>query len=135
MLQLASKFLSGKTEDEAQVRKLISGLKSILVRSFEYDKPGQYSAGEVDSVRAQFRGPGWSRIVGVDSKKEGENAEVFVKNENGTVGGMGVIVAEAKELTIVAIVGTIDPSQLSDLGGTFGIPKDILKKKKTGKDD
>jgi hypothetical protein len=136
MLQLASKFLSDKESDEAQAKKLIGGLKSILVRSFEFDKPGQYSTADVEAIRSQFRGPGWSRIVGVDSKKEGENADVFVKSESGTVGGMAVIVAEAKQLTIVSIVGAIDPAQLSGLSGKFGIPKlDIGKKKKPAKDD
>ena len=33
-----------------------------------------------------------------------------------------VIAAEPRELTVVNIVGTIDPAQLSDLGGRFHIP-------------
>ena len=136
MLQLAARFLSDSKSDEASVKKLIGGLKSILVRSFEFEKAGQYNPADVDTVRAQFRGPGWARIAGFESKKEGENAEVYVKSENGKVGGLALISAEAKELTIVAITGAIDPDQLSELSGKFGIPKiDLGKKKKTGKDD
>lgn len=136
MLQLASKFLSGSNPDEVQAKKLVAGLKSILVRSFEYDKPGQYNPGELESVRAQFRGTGWTRVIGVDSKKDSETSEVYVKSQNGTVAGVGLISAEPKELTIVLINGTIDPDQISQLSGKFGIPKiDLGKKKKTGKED
>jgi hypothetical protein len=43
------------------------------------------------------------------------------------IAGLVVIAAEAKELTIVNIVGPIDLDQLSRLGGQFGIPKVDLK--------
>jgi hypothetical protein len=137
MLQAAAKFLSAGKPDEAQARKLIAGLKSIYVKSFEFEKAGEYNAGDVEAVRAQFRGPGWSRVVGVQSKKDGENTEVFLRlDKDGKIGGLGVVAAEAKEVTIVSIVGVIDPEQLSKLSGKFGIPKiELEQKKKTGKDD
>ena len=137
MLQLAGKFLSDSKADEGDVKKLIGGLKSIYVRSFEYDKEGDYNPADVESVRAQFRGPGWSRIAGVESKKEKENADVFVlTDKDGKFGGLAVVAAEPKEVTIVTIAGSIDPAQFGSLMGKFGIPKlDLEKKKKTGKDD
>ena len=96
MLQFAAKFLSDSKADEASVKKLIAGLKSIFVRSYEFEKPGEYSDADVEAVRTQFRGPGWSRMAGVQSKKEGENAEVFVRfDKDGKVGGLGVVAAEA----------------------------------------
>ena len=129
LLQMASKFLSDKG-DEAKAKKIVTGLKGIYVKSFEFDKPGEYSLSDVEMVRAQMRGPGWTRIASVVSKKKGENAEVFLKSEGGRVVGLGVISAEPKELVIVSIVGTIDPEQLQDLGGHFGIPKlDQVEKK------
>jgi Domain of unknown function (DUF4252) len=137
LLQFAGKFLSDSKGEEADVKKLLAGLKSIYVRTFEYEKPGEYNQADVDSVRAQFRGPGWSRIAGVESKKEKENAEVFLMTDKaGKVGGFAVIAAEPKELTIVSIVGAIDPAQFGALTGKFGIPKiELEKKKKSGKDD
>jgi hypothetical protein len=137
MLQFAVKFLSDRKPDEAEAKKLLTGLKAIYVKSLEFDKPGAYSAADLESIRAQFRGPGWSRMASVESKKDGENAEVFVKLEkDGKMSGLGVVAAEAKELTVVSIVGIIDPEQLSELSGKFGIPKiELEQKKKSGKDD
>jgi Domain of unknown function (DUF4252) len=136
MLQIAAKFLSAAKPDEAQAKKLIAGLKSIYVKTFEFDKAGQYNAADLEAVRAQFRGPSWSRVVGVQSKKDGENMEVFLRLEkDGKIGALGLVAAEDKEVTIVNIVGAIDPEQLGELSGKFGIPKIDLEKKKSGKDD
>jgi Domain of unknown function (DUF4252) len=130
LLQLASRFLSDKDADDAKVKKLIVGLKGIYVRSFEFEKAGEYQDSDVEPVRAQLRNPTWSRIVGVRSQKAGQNAEVYIKTENGKIGGLVVLSTEPKELTIVSIEGSIDPDQLSELGGHFGIPKVDTRKEK-----
>jgi hypothetical protein len=52
-LQLASGFLSKDDPDDAQIKKVISKLKGIYVRSFEFDKEGQYSMSDVQALRAQ----------------------------------------------------------------------------------
>lgn len=134
LLQLAGKFLSSDKPDEAKVKHMISGLKGIYVRSFEFEKEGEYSPADVEAIRSQLRAPGWSRIVGVVSKGDHDNAEVFLKAEGDRVGGLVILAIEPKELTVVNIVGSIDLSQLSDLGGRFGIPKIELEKKKPAKD-
>jgi hypothetical protein len=120
-LELASKFLSKDDPDQAQVKKLVSKLKGVYVRSFEFDKEGQYSLSDVESIRQQLKTPEWSRIVGVKSLK-GENSEVYLQKNGSKIGGLFVINAEPKELTIVHIDGPIDPEELSQLGGHMGIP-------------
>ena len=127
MLQLASRFLSGKDADTVKIRKTVSGLKGIYVKSFQFEKTGEYLDSDIEAFRAQFRAPGWSRIVGVRSHKNGDNADVFIKSDGNRISGLTIISAEPKELTIVHIEGDIDPEQLSDLGGQFGIPKFDVK--------
>jgi hypothetical protein len=122
MLQLASAFLSADDPDEARVKKLVAKLKGVYVRNFEFEREGQYSASDLDGVRAWVRGAGWTRIVGVKSLK-GDNAEVYLRKQGDQVGGIVVIDAEPKELTVVNIDGPIDPEELSQLGGHMGIPK------------
>ena len=122
MLQLAARFLNDKDNDEAKVRKLVAGLDGIYVRSFEFSHEGEYSMADVESVRAQLTSPAWGRLVGVRSKR-GENVDVYFKDGgNGQLGGIVVIDAEPRELTIVNIIGTLDPERLVDLSGEFGIP-------------
>jgi hypothetical protein len=135
LLQLAGRFISDRG-DEAKMKRLVSGLKNIYVKSFQFDHAGEYNVSDLEPMRSQLRGPAWSRIVGVTSKKRGENTEVYLKSEGGKVVGVAIIAAEPRELTIVNIVGSISPEDLDDLGGHFGIPQ-IEKKieKKVAKED
>jgi Domain of unknown function (DUF4252) len=74
----------------------------------------------------------------VRSEKSGDNAEVYIKTDNKKIGGLVILSTEPKELTIVSIEGSIDPDQLNELGGHFGIPKldsDSHKNSKGGKDE
>jgi hypothetical protein len=122
MLQFASKFMHDK-DDEDDVRKIISGLDQIYVRSFEFRDENEYNQADVEAVRSQLRSPAWGRMVGVRSK-HGENVDVYFKDSgNGRVGGLVVIAAEPKELTIVNIIGNIDPDKIAELGGEFSIPR------------
>jgi hypothetical protein len=132
-LALAGGFLSKDDPDEAQVKKLIGKLKGIYVRSFEFDKEGQYSMADVQAVRSQLKGPNWSRIVGVKNMK-GENTEVYILKNGDQIGGIVVLDAEPKELTIVHIDGSISPEELSRLSGHMGIPE-LSKEKKKSKGD
>jgi len=130
LLQFATKFLSDSDKDEAKVKKLVGGLKGIYVKSFEFKKPGEYSAADVESFRAPLRPPDWQRIVGVHSSEDGENVEVYIESDSNGIGGLAIIATEPKELTLVNIVGAIDLDSLSELGGQFGIPEGLEVDKK-----
>jgi hypothetical protein len=129
-LQFAAKFLSSKDPDEAKVKKLIAGLEGIYIRTFEFKKTGDYTPADLDGIRRQLRAPEWTRIVGVKSSQGGENAEIYLRNENQKITGVAIIASESKELTVVNIAGPIDLESLSELGGHLGIPKvDVPKQK------
>jgi hypothetical protein len=123
LLQFAAKFLDGKNPDEAKVKKLIAGIEGIYIRSFQFKKDGEWSQADLDNVRSQVKGPGWSRIVGYKSTTEGANAEVYVLNEKEKVSGVAIIVAEPHEFTVVNLAGVIDLDMLAELSGHFGMPK------------
>jgi hypothetical protein len=118
MLQLGSGFLSKSDPDEAKVKGLVSKLRGVYVRSFEFEKEGQYSKSDVDMVRSQLTS--WSRIVSVTGKED--NTEVYVKKKGDQFDGLFVIDAEPTELTFVNIDGPINPKDLSQLSGQMGIP-------------
>jgi hypothetical protein len=124
LLKLAARFLSAKSQDEAGAKKMLSGLESLVVRSYQFSSEGQYDMADVDAIRAQVKAPQWSRIVGVTSKRDGEKVDVYFKvGSDGNLGGIVVLCAEPMELTVVSVVGTLDPSELMGLGGHFGIPE------------
>ena len=122
LLRLGTSFLSDTDKDQAKIKKLVGGLKGIYVRTFEFKKPGEYSAADVESFRAPLHG--------VHSNEEGETVEVYIRSEAKGIGGLAIIACEPKELTLVNIVGPIDLDSLSELGGQFGIPEVEVDKKK-----
>ncbi len=125
LLRLGTSFLSDTDKDQAQIKKLVAGLKGIYVKTFEFKKPGEYSEADLESFRAPLRGPDWQRIVCVHSNEDGENVEIYIKSATKGIGGLAIIASEPKELTLVNIVGAIDLDSLSELGGHFGIPEGL----------
>ena len=125
LLKLASMFLNAKDKDQATAKNIISKLKGIHVRTFEFENEGMYSEADLDSLRSLLKSPPWSRVV--DSKEKREHTQIFVRQDKGDISGIVIIDAEARELNIVSIDGAIDLSKLSSLGGNFGIPADLPK--------
>ena len=123
-LQMASKFLSGNAEGSAKLKQLVDGLKGVYVKSFEFDQEGQYSEADLNALRSQLRGPEWSKIL--DTKEKHESSTIHLKTDGKQTRGLVIIAAEPRELTVVEIIGVIDPSMLSELGGTMGIPKMMM---------
>lgn len=135
MLRAAAKFFSSKSSDERNIRDLVQRLDGIYVRSYTFDKDGEYDRNIVTRVRSQL-GANWKKIVNVRSRDK-ENVEVFLDMRGEDVAGLVVIAAEPRELTLVNIVGPIDLERLGSLGGQFGIPHISEEKKearKEGKD-
>ena len=134
LIGMAVKMLSDQDADERDVKKLVSNLKGIYVRVFEFDNQGQYTPADIEAIRTQLRGPGWSRMVNVRSRKEG-NIEVYVLLTGETVGGLAVLHAGDKELTVVNLVGPVDLDKLAQLEGQLGVPELGIQSEKKSKHD
>jgi hypothetical protein len=120
MLAFAAKFMHDKDEDEAATRHLIEGLDGIYVREYQFDKEGQYSMDDIESLRKYFETSEWSPIVHERERRSGETTDVLVKLVNGENKGMFILAAEPRELTIVLILGPII-DQLAELHGIGGL--------------
>jgi len=123
LLKMAMGFLSDRKPEEAEAKKLIGGIKGIYVRSLKFEKAGMYSTSDMERIRAMLKGPQWSKVVNVEStRKHGDNVGVYVRTDGSQMMGLVVLAFEPEELTVVNIVGVIDPAQVRALGGKLGIP-------------
>ena len=116
ILKLAlPQLLSKKGKDaKSPVGDLLSGLQEIHVRSYEFEKAGAYSDTDLEPLRKQVgEGSGWSRIVNV--KEKNESVEVFVQSQGGKVSSCLILAAEAKELAVVYIMGSLTLAQMKEL--------------------
>ncbi len=133
LLQLAAKFLSSNNPTEAKIKEIVSGLKGVYVRVFEFEKPGEYAPADIETIRSQLRAPGWQKIVGVFSKRGGDNVDVHLKMQGDNIIGLAIVAADPTQLTFVNIIGPIDLEKLRQLEGQFGIPDLDLEKGSKGK--
>lgn len=130
LIGMATKFIrkaDPNDEDAKKAAEVLAGIKEIYVRSYEFEREGEYLPADVELIRAQVKGPGWSRLVGVRSKRAGDNAEVYVLMQGDKMLGLTVIAANPKELTVVNIVGSVDVERLSELDGDI-VPRIELKR-------
>jgi len=138
MLAFASKFMDADKDDDKDdkaVKEMIRNLKGVYVREYEFDKEHSYTGAELEGLRKYFESADWSPMVHERTKGVAEGTDVYVKLVNGQMQGLFVLDAEAKELSLVLILGPIDMDKIGKLGGSFGIPKDAVKKaqKEAGK--
>jgi hypothetical protein len=121
MLQLAAQALANeKDADTAKIKDLVSKLKGVYVKTFEFKEANQYNASDLEPIRAQLRDSNWSKAVDVHESASGETTEVYLMKEGESLIGLAVLVAEPKELTVVNIVGPIELDKLGGLAGLAG---------------
>lgn len=123
VLRLAAGALSDRKPDERAVKALVAGLKGVYVRAFKFERDGVYQPAEVEALRGRFRAPEWSRVVGVRSRKYGDNVDVFLSSSGEQLRGLVVVVASPRELVYVHVAGDIDIERLRELEGRFSVPK------------
>src|ERR1700694_3879332 len=101
LMQTTAKFFSGKDPDDAEIKEVLKGIKGIYVKSFTFEKEGEYSPAEVESVMSQLRSGTWSKILSITSKKGGENVEVYLNLVGDKINGLAVLSVEPREFTVV----------------------------------
>jgi len=96
MLQEAASLGKKDDQDKADdLGKMLSGVQGVVIRNYEFAKPGEYSDRDLEPLRQQVgSGTGWSRIVNV--KEKGESTEIYAYNQGGKPTGMLLIAAEEK---------------------------------------
>ena len=134
LIRVALKAFSDNDAEEREIKKVIAGVKGIYVKVFEFEAEGQYSSADMETIRTQLRGPGWTRLVNVTSKKEG-NLEVYLLMNGDLISGLTVVASDVKELAVVNIVGPVDLEKLAKLEGNLGIPELGIESTKKKNDD
>lgn len=119
MLKLAANFIGSGGDS---IKSLISSLTGVYVRTYEFDRPGQYADADLEPLRAYLRSGQWSKIVDVKEASK-EASEIYVQAlPNDHIGGVVVISAESKEVSVVFISGLMNASDIAKLSGNLGIP-------------
>lgn len=126
VLRLAKHFAAKGAADDpdaAAAADVLKDIKSVNVRSFTLADDDAYSRDDIDAVRRQLSGPGWSAVVSQHRREPAEDVDVYINTDGERIKGIAVVASEPREFTIVNIVGNIDIDKFARLEGQFGIPK------------
>ena len=95
LLRLAQKFAAADGEDDEEL-SILRDIKSVRVRNFEFDADDAYSKDDVESVRRQLTGPGWSPLAQVHRRQSQEHVDVFLNMSGDRILGLAVIASEPR---------------------------------------
>jgi hypothetical protein len=123
LLRIAAAFVDDKDADGAATKKLLAGIKSIEVRSFEFAEDFAYSAADIDAIKLQLAAPGWSQLLQIHDRNKNEDVDMYLFVENSRTSGFALIAREPREFTIINIVGSISPEDWPKLESRLHLPK------------
>ena len=134
LLDLAKRVTVKVNDEKARkVALAISELKGIYVRVYNFENENEYNMADVDQVRAQLSGPGWSKLANVRSKKNNQRVDVYTLFNGDKMDGVAVVISESKSIALVNVVGMIDLEMLMELSGKLNIPKIDIERDSTVK--
>lgn len=108
----------------ADAKAALKGLHALYIRHYEFASDFAYPASELDSVRRQLAGAGWSQIVHVRDQKKSEDVDVYLALEKDRITGVAIVANEPREFTIVNAVGSLTMGQVNALREHFGFQHD-----------
>src|SRR5258708_5906327 len=94
LLQLALMILPKDEPDTAKIRKLVSNLQGIYVRSYEFEKEGEFSIRDLDPLRKTITGTGWNCLVSVHSKKSNADTDVCLRQDGDKILGLAIVATD-----------------------------------------
>jgi Domain of unknown function (DUF4252) len=115
LLHMAGAFIDEKDEDSVATKHLLAGIKAIEIRSHHFATDFAYSAADIDGVRSQLSGPGWSQLMQVHHRDKSEDVDMYVLIENNVTKGFALVASQPREFTIINIVGSINVDDLPKL--------------------
>lgn len=113
MMEAGKAFMHQDGNSNRTAAKIIKGMQTIQVRSFQFDKPGAFTNADIERIRRQLRGPGWSRLVSDTNTRSGRIEEVYLHSTEGKSDGMVVLDVKPTKLEVVNIIGSIDANALA----------------------
>lgn len=121
MLKFAARIAS---HQEPEAAEMIRNLKSIRVNVVGLDDSNRAATvQQIESVRRKLEAQGWTKMVTVREKNDGDNVDVHVKQHGEeSIDGLVVTVIDRKgEAVFVNIVGNINADQLAKIADKFDI--------------
>jgi Domain of unknown function (DUF4252) len=110
--------------DDPELANMLSKLMQISVQVFAIDRDNLTAIEKrTDEVSGKLEAQGWSRIIKVNKRAEGDQTYIYLKMKDNKVQGLALmnVDSQKEEATFANIVGEVDPEQLGRLQHKFNI--------------
>jgi hypothetical protein len=121
-LGFVSWLMDDSDPQDAQVKRTLQGLKAVQIRSYRFATDFVYPQAQIEAVRSQLRGEGWSSLAKVRDRNSHNDVDVYVDLDASRIKGLAIIACEPRAFTLVNIVGEVDLDQFDKLRGALGLP-------------
>src|SRR5262249_43872025 len=121
---LVGSLMNDRDADQADVKSVLQGLRVLRVRHYEFEANFEYPTADIDAVRAQLSGPGWSQVSRIRDRHTKEDVDVYLAIKNDRIPGLAVVASGPSEFTIVNAVGSMDLKQAERLRRHFAFHHD-----------
>ena len=116
-VQFLRKLVSLGESERSKLKGLLSKLKGVYVRGYEFARDGEYSDSDIEEIRAQLRSPGWEQIVEVRNRNKSD--EVFVMPRNDEIAGFAAVSTGPRKVCVINIVGPMNLDEMALLDREF----------------
>ena len=119
MLRPASWLIDEDEPEGRDLKRLLRSIKSVRIRSYEFQDDDAYDKSDIDAVRRQLSKSGWSRVLQIRDRKSDDDVDMYVAMDGERTLGFALVASEPREFTIIHVVGDIDPSDFHALRNHF----------------
>ena len=96
-------------------------LNFMVVKTYEYPKPGMYNMADVDAYRQKLKSGNWNCFIHTHESKSGESTDICNRAlPNGEGNEMVIITVEPQELTFIHMSGKGTMADLGKMGRGMG---------------
>jgi hypothetical protein len=120
-VQFLRKLVSLGESERSKLKGLLSKLKGVYVRGYEFARDGEYSDSDIEEIRAQLRSPGWERLVEVRGRDKSD--EVFFMPRNDEIAGFAAVSTGPRKVCVINIVGPMDMDEMALLDREFHLTR------------
>jgi hypothetical protein len=117
-------FAAKLDPDDQDLLRVIAGVSGLSVHSYRFPDPWMYDPRALSAVKDEYHAAGWTQLVNRHGKSGGPGiTNLWIRWEHNAVSNIAILVATPREVSLIAVSGSISPLDLLHLGGHFGIPK------------
>lgn len=126
MINIGSSLLrlvSAIEHEDPVAEQILNHMESIRVHVYDTHGDVAPAAERMDSVRSQLADDAWELIV--HSREDGEQVEIFVKQDEVRIHGLAVMAVDSEEAVFINVLGSIDPEQLATVVAKLDVDVDL----------